>query len=514
MKLDLARAPDLSASSAGPGPMNRMAALAAATEDVDVAIVGAGVTGAAAYRELCQRGYRVLLVDRGDFASGTSQASGMLIWGGLLYLKNLDLRTVWKLCHARDRLLSEDPDHVETLRFRYLPLQRGGRSRRLVQAALFSYWMLGGGRRRRPYGERGFHSSSLLRPERFAASLVYEEACLPDSDSRFVLSWIVSQRGDGCIALNHCELQHARWEQNRRSWRLELTDRQGGASWSVRARVLINAAGVWAERVGESCGLEQRYRHVLSKGVYLTFARPAELDEAMAFEMEQHGDTQTFTPWGPVALWGPTESVVSEIEAGLRPDVSDVRFLLSQANSNLREQRGVQDIVSLRCGIRPLAVERSFARDVYPLDLSRRHVVARDRTVAALTIFGGKLTSAPMIAREVSRRVGEYLLPRGVPCAARNSATPSTMQFPGIDDALPSPRWCVEHEGCVTLEDYLRRRTNIAQWVPRLGLGIDDCNLREIVAIAEQICGPAEAARAVANWRSEADRQDQLLASV
>ena len=320
--------------------------------------------------------------------------------------------------------------------------------------------------------------------------------------------------GDGCVALNHCELMHARWEASQRSWRLELSDRHGGSNWGVRARVLVNAAGVWAERVGESCGLEQRYRHVFSKGVYLAFPRPAQLDEAMAFEMEQHGDTQTFTPWGPVALWGPTESAVKDIETGFRPDVADVRFLLSQANSNLREKRGVEDIVSLRCGIRPLAVERSFARDVYPLDLSRRHVVARDRKVAALTIFGGKLTSAPMIAREVSRRVGEYMLPRGLPPTSHNGAALATIRFPGIDVALPSPRWCVEHEGCVTLEDYLRRRTNIAQWVPRLGLGIDDRNLREIVAIAEHICAPAQAAEAVANWRREADRQDQLLASV
>ncbi len=494
--------------------MNRYQALAAADQTFDVAIVGAGINGAAAYRELCRLGYRVLLVDRGDFASGTSQASGMLIWGGLLYLRNLDVRTVWGLCKARDRLVREEPGNVETLRFRYLPLQRGGRSRRLVQAALFSYWMLGRRRRRRPYGECHFRAADLLARGRFHSSLVYEEACLSDSDSRCVLSWILAQGGDGNVALNHCELTQAAWQRDQRLWRMELTDRHGASQRSVQARVLVNAAGVWAERVGELCGLEQRYRHVLSKGVYLAFPRPAELDEALAFEMEQHGDSQTFTPWGPVALWGPTESVVKDIGGGFRPDVEDVRFLLSHANSNLSEQRGAEHVVSLRCGIRPLAVERSFSREVYPLDLSRRHIVARDPKVAALSIYGGKLTSAPMIGREVARQVRGYL-PARVPVAREQAAAAAiAYSFPGVDVALPEAGWCRENEACLTLEDYLRRRTNIAQWVPRLGLGRGDENLPEITKIAARIHAPEQAAKALANWRQEADDQDRLLASV
>ena len=88
------------------------------------------------------------------------------------------------------------------------------------------------------------------------------------------------------------------------------------------------------------------------------------------------------------------------------------------------------------------------------------------------------------------------------------------MQYPGISSHLPSARWCVEHEGCATLEDYLRRRTNIAQWVPRLGLGENDKNLQEISAIAAIIHAPAQAASAVETWRRQAARQDELLAAV
>ena len=72
---------------------------------LDALIVGGGITGAPLYHTLCGRGYRVALIDKGDFASGTSQASGMLIWGGLLYLKNLEFATVVKLCRARSEWL-------------------------------------------------------------------------------------------------------------------------------------------------------------------------------------------------------------------------------------------------------------------------------------------------------------------------------------------------------------------------------------------------------------------------
>lgn len=494
--------------------MTRNAALEAGADEFDVAIVGGGVSGAAVYRELCARGYRVLLVDRGDFASGTSQSSGMLVWGGLLYLRNLDLATVWKLCKARDRWLAEDPGKVETLRFRYMPLRKGGRNRRLVQAALYSYWLLGRRRRRRPATERDFDAKSLLELGRFGTSLVYEEACLPDSDSRCVLSWITGYSGPGHVALNHCELRAARFESDGRGWHLELHDRLGNRRSVARARMLVNAAGVWAERVSEFCGLRLRYRHVLSKGVYLAFRRPEELREGLAFEMQQYGDSQTFTPWGPVALWGPTESLAREIQSGFTPEVSDIRFLLSQANANLRAKRGVEDIVSLRCGIRPLAVERAFTRKVYPLDLSRRHFVARDPLLPAVTIFGGKFTSAQAVARECLRRVREHIEPRGVAESPTFKAPALTLRFPGLDAALPDPDWCVEHESCATLDDYLRRRTNIAQWVACLGLGETQQHLPEISAIAERVCAPGTAAVAMAALQREAQTQARLLAQV
>jgi glycerol-3-phosphate dehydrogenase len=492
----------------------------------DVIIVGAGISGAAVFRELSQRGYRVLLLDQGDFSGGTSQASGMLIWGGLLYLKNLDLRTVVKLSRARDHLLKRRPNEVQRLRFRYLPLRGKGRSRWLVSAALCAYWLLGGLRRQRPFGEGQFPSSNLLRSGRFLSSLVYEEAALSSSDSRFALGRVLEGGGVDQVALNHCALHRGLWRRSEGRWELDLKDQVSGERLQVRSRFLINAGGVWADQINGLCGLESEYRHVFSKGVYLGLKKPEQLDEALVFEMGEHGDSQTFTPWGPLALWGPTETPLENLKEGFAPTVQDVRFLLDQATRNLRKPRTARDVVSLRCGVRPLAVKRGFQGKHYPLELSRRHVVARDSKAPAVTLFGGKLTSASMMARETAQVLEGYLLPtskRGrSEHAKQNLQAPLSLTFPGLDEPLADPTWCVEHEGCIHLDDYMRRRTNLSQWVPRLGLGADGEHEPFILKIANAIhsaqgSGPQVAHRAVADLeklRQAAAQQDQLLGAV
>src|SRR5437763_16906059 len=99
---------------------------AASETEFDVAIIGGGINGACLYHHLALAGFRVLLLDQSDFAAGTSQASAMMIWGGLLYLQNLRFPTVYKFSASRERMIREMKDWVEPSEFRYVP--NGGRS--------------------------------------------------------------------------------------------------------------------------------------------------------------------------------------------------------------------------------------------------------------------------------------------------------------------------------------------------------------------------------------------------
>ena len=476
----------------------------------DAVIVGGGISGAALFRQLSLQNYRCLLVDQGDFASGTSQASGMLIWGGLLYLKNMDLRTVVQLSSARDKLIRELPDVVQPATFRYLSRLSGTRPGWLVRAALEAYWWLGGCRRKRPKRERYFNARGLLAEQRFGDSITYEEGVLPYSDARLVLRWIEEgcNSPSGSTALGYCRLDSAE-----AGWQLKLRDTQprfdspspsqalpneppdapspaaDDGCLTVNSRCLINAAGVWADQLNTSIGLQSSHRHVFSKGVYLGLPRPPQLQEFLAFEMGAHGDTLTYTPWGPIALWGPTETPIDTLDGAFTPNADDLRFLLDSARDNLRHQFMPQDIISLRCGVRPLAVAKSYQGNDYPLDLSRRCVVDVDHANKGMTLYGGKLTSAPKMAAQGVDQVRD-LIGEGQPGE----------RPPFADD--------------VGLYDYLRRRTNIAQWTPRLGLGRHGEYRDFLHQLAVGLHGEDQANAAVADLESRARAQDELLQQI
>lgn len=476
----------------------------------DVAIVGGGVSGVALLRELAARGHRVLLVDKGDAASGTSQASGMLAWGGLLYLKNLELRTVAKLSAARDAWISGRSGEVQSAPFRYLPMRRGGRRPWWVRTALEAYWLLGAGRRRRPFRDRRSPESRwpFLAGDRFSRALCYEEACMTESDARLVLRWLTGSMDADRAFLDRTELVGAEREGD--EWSLSLAS--DGVRREARARVLVNASGVWADRVADLAGLRTRHTHVLSKGVYLVLRRPPELDAFLAFEMGAKGDVLTLTPWGPVALFGSTETIVEDPDAGFAPGADDVAELASRAAENMARPLEFDDVVALRTGVRPLALERGTRRPEDPRSLSRKHAVDVDRSARGVTLFGGKFTSARALGIEAADAVESFVEGSASPFAAPDApARPTRFCFPGHETPLVDPAVARDHERCRTLEDYLRRRTPLAQQVPRLGLGRNDEHADAVRDIARVIEGDAAADTALERLRRAANRQDDVV---
>jgi glycerol-3-phosphate dehydrogenase len=461
----------------------------AGATDFDVAIIGGGVTGASLYHHLCQRGHRVLLADQSDFAAASSQSSGMLVWGGLLYLRNFDLRAVFRFSRARDSLIRSGKEWVRAESIRYIPAAHGGRSAQLVQAALYLYWSMGLFHRHAPSREHDFAERKLIRSRNHLEALCYEEGVLRESDARFVLHWITPHQNEEQIPLNYCAVGDGLFNARDGAWALQLHDTLGSNQVTARAKVVVNCAGVWTDEVNRRFGIRSPVRHLLSKGVYLGLARPAEHQSPLVFEMGEHGDVLTLLPWGPVSLWGPTETKVEDIASGYRVDEKDLAFLLEHAHRELDPAPGRDDIVSLRCGIRPLVVPSSFDEDVYPLDISRRHRLVVDPDRPWISFYGGKLTNCMDAAADIYAHLPRQRLasPRINGVHHEPPGAIKHMSFPGLDDPVPTVGWTVEHEFCHTLADYLRRRTNIAQWVARQGLGRRDENVAQIRRIALEL---------------------------
>ena len=453
----------------------------------DVAIVGGGINGASVYHHLCSKGYRVLLIDKGDFSSGTSQASAMMAWGGLLYLASLDLTTVLQLSDNREHLIQHLSRSVQPRRFRYV----SQKSKAPIFSALFFYWLLGMCKRRMPYRDDSFSEAQFLSDRFSKGSLVYEEACLEHSDARFVLSWILGYQNESQIPLNYCALENASYDSH---WHLELKDTLTGEETTTRAKLVINAAGVWTDLLNSQVHIETRYKHVFGKGVFIGFRRFEGHELPLIVDAGNCTETLSLIPWGPVTLWGPTETKLESIEAGFRVEPADVRFLLDRLNQHLRIPVCGSEIVSLRCGVRPLAVDRSYNAEERTLSISRRHHVVADQERPWISLYGGKITSCVALAEETANRVQQRV-------NASGSIAPP--------DSEPE-------EMCCTLEDYVRRRTNISQWIPRGGLGFKNEYRNDLLSIAMNLHHDATKAEEELNLyeRKIKTEFDDVIASV
>lgn len=488
-------------------------------ETFDATIIGGGINGASLYHHLCQKGYRVLLVDKGDFAGGTSQASAMMVWGGLLYLRNLDILTVAQLSRDREAMIRNLGGEVSPARFRYIPSRETGLNKYLMASGLYFYWMLGLCQRERPRVEESYAEKAFLKNGEHDPSFLYQEAVLNQSDSRFVLRWITGQDSRQGIALNYCALTGGEYHAGDGLWRLTLTDQVTGWARLARSRCVINCAGVWTDTVNRQFKIETPFKHVFSKGVFVGLERQDRHNYPLIFDMGEQDDVLAYIPWGPVALWGPTETYLPSIEGGVRTEPEDVDFLLERANRNLKKQVDPADVVSLRCGVRPLVVKKNFSQECYPLNLSRKHQIHRDRLKPWISVYGGKFTSCVSVAEKVEKQVRGLMAPgqRRLPVPPFTPAEMEWDTYPGLQEKVPSLKGCIEGERCLNLEDYLRRRTNISQWVPREGLGKNNENVPHLEQLALQFSGgePVIARKLVLDYIEAVERRfDGVLAQV
>jgi glycerol-3-phosphate dehydrogenase len=454
----------------------------------DVVIIGGGVNGACLYDTLCRQNYKVLLVEKADFASGTSQSSGMMIWGGLLYLRNLDLASVFQLSSDRDQIIQQKADWIKPKTMRYLPTVGTGRAKWWVHAGLWLYWMMGMGRRQAPRSEDHFCELDLLKPGLVNGSLTYEEAFLDGSDARFVYRWIDRHHSHGQVAVNYCKLS-GDFSELDKHWHLDLEDGFSGESFTVRSRMIVNCAGIWTDQVNAEFGIKTPFRHALSKGVYLGIPRPELHRSPLFFDLGEHDDIISLVPWGPISLWGPTETAVQDISEGIEASRDDVDYLLEHYARRFRVPINRSDIVSVRCGIRPLVVDKDYRGDRYPLDLSRRQEIIQDSGRPWITCYGGKMTGCTRMASKALLRIKNTIAASTERSLVDSSpdAGFEDVAFPNLPGPVPSAAWCAEHESCCTLEDYLRRRTNIAQWIPKGGFGEDDANAETLRMIALEL---------------------------
>jgi glycerol-3-phosphate dehydrogenase len=381
-----------------------------ADEPFDVVVVGGGITGAGCALDAASRGLRTALVERGDFASGTSSKSSKLVHGGLRYLQQKDIALVYEGLAERQLALRNAPHLVRVLPFLIPILSRDGlldrRVARALGAALWMYDLTGGLRihkaHRRVDRDQALALMPTLRPETLASAYLYYDAHA--DDARLTLCLARTAAAHGAVVANRVEA--AGLTKGSDDTVEALTLRADGTELTVRTRVVVNATGVWADTLRALDEGTDPASIRPAKGVHITVPW-AKVRNKIATIVPVPRDRRSVfvVPWGDFTYVGTTDTdydgPLDDPQCG--PD--DVEYLLRALNRALADPVTVEDICGTWAGLRPLLRTTSDARTA---DLSRRHRV-RVSTSGVITVTGGKLTTYRRMAADTIDQAARLL---------------------------------------------------------------------------------------------------------
>ncbi len=387
-------------------------------EAFDVLVIGGGVTGVGVALDAAARGLRTALVERDDFASGTSSRSSKLVHGGLRYLQNGDVRLVYEALHERQRLLRNAPHLVEVLPFLIPVLTRDGViSRRVAKAlgsAMWMYDLTGGwriGRRHRRLDAETAHAHVPTLPtDRVAGGYLYYDATA--DDARLTLTIARTAAAHGAVIANRCRVvaltPTVDPTGNTGPVDGAVVD-TGHGEITVRAATVVNATGVWADDIDrlDRPGGPPTIRP--AKGVHVTVPWERVRND-IAVIIPVPGDKRSLflVPWGPRgdgtfrhAYVGTTDTDHDGSLDDPQCDATDLDYVLGALNHAIAADGhatpfSADDVTGVWAGLRPLVAGDATGRTA---DLSRTHrVTVSDRGV--VTIAGGKLTTYRAMAED------------------------------------------------------------------------------------------------------------------
>ncbi len=378
--------------------------------EYDLLVVGAGINGAGIARDAAGRGLRVLIVEKGDLASATSQWSTKLIHGGLRYLEQYEFRLVHEALAEREVVLHQAPHIVQPLQF-VLPHEPHLRPAWMLRAGLFLYDHLGK-RETLPASFSVDLASSKwgagLKPK-FRKGFVYSDARV--DDARLVVFNTMDARDRGAEVHVHTRLTAAERQHGSGgpSWRVTLETPQGARE--VSAKTIVNATGNSVKAVREAINgfkSKENVRHV--KGSHIVVPRIHDEDHAYILQNADKRIVFVIPYQERYSLIGTTDIAVEAYEVP-RIDPAEIDYLFELANTYLARPLGRSDIVWTYSGVRPLYDDGSAD----PSEITRDYVFEIDTGTHGgapmLSIYGGKITTYRKLAEQALEHIARYLPP-------------------------------------------------------------------------------------------------------
>ncbi|MFC3456114.1 glycerol-3-phosphate dehydrogenase [Amycolatopsis speibonae] len=478
-----------------------------AREEIDVLVVGGGVTGAGVALDAASRGLSVALVEARDFAAGTSSRSSKLIHGGLRYLENLDFKLVREALKERGLLLQTLAPHlVRPVKF-LVPLKHRVWERGYIGAGVTLYDTLGGARalpRHRHLSKRGAGKVAPgLADDALIGAIQYYDAQVDDARHTMTIARTAAEQGASVLTRARVT---SLIRDGERVVGAKVVDRESGAEIEVRAKTVVAATGVWSDDMAEAAGIPAPFTVRASKGVHLVVPREKiDLDTGLILRTEK--SVLFVIPWGRHWIVGTTDTEWDLDREHPAASQADVDYVLEHLNAVLRTPITADDIEGVYAGLRPLLAAKATSTT----KLSREHAVAHP-VPGLVIVAGGKYTTYRVMAADavdvavedlgrpapsswterlpivgavgyhelwgtrhsLAQRAGlpigriEHLLQRYG--TAIEDILESISERPELGEPIPGTEeylkaevvYAVSHEGALHLEDVLTRRTRIS----------------------------------------------------
>ncbi len=367
--------------------------------ELDVLVVGGGVVGVGTALDAVTRGLNTGLLEQRDLASGTSSRSSKLIHGGLRYLEMLDFGLVREALEERGLLLTRLAPHlVKPVAFLY-PLTHRGWERPYVGAGLALYdamamagkYDMGVPKHKHLFRRQVARIAPDLKTDAITGAIRYYD-CQVD-DARLVVTIARTAVEHGAHVANRVKV-NGFLREGERVVGVRATDLETGRDFEVRARVVVNAAGVWTDEIQEMVGGRGALNVQASKGIHLVVPRDRIRSE-VGFIHRTEKSVLFVIPWGRHWIIGTTDTAWDLDKAHPAASRADIDYLLDQVNTILREPLGHEDVEGVYAGLRPLLTGESEPTS----KISREHTVVTP-VPGLVMIAGGKLTTYRVMGKD------------------------------------------------------------------------------------------------------------------